>query len=245
MAGDSLLSGGVPDPVLEESLESGRIIPDVVPCLDLKVKARFALAGRPIVCGEQRALQHSQAGLQFVIDPEGASGKGQMYSVVVVDPDVPLGLGPILHYAAVNVSARGGELGASGMGAAAVLQQWEPPAPPARTGLHRYVILVYRQPGPVNFVEAKLSITKFMFDLEEWTGKLRLGDPVAASYFTCEYEPGCHASCLLSALCCAFCCWTTPSRDFHRRARESGGNTGAAPPRARRGGAPDESVHMA
>ena len=25
MAGDSLLSGGVPDPVLEESLESGRI----------------------------------------------------------------------------------------------------------------------------------------------------------------------------------------------------------------------------
>ncbi len=125
------------------------------------------------------------------------------------------------------------------------LLQEEPRPRCAPAVARRYVILVYRQPGPVNFVEAKLSITKFMFDLEEWTGKLRLGDPVAASYFTCEYEPGCHASCLLSALCCAFCCWTTPSRDFHRRARESGGNTGAAPPRARRGGAPDESVHMA
>lgn len=115
-------------------------------------------------------------------------------------------------------------------------------APPTS---HRYVILVYRQPGPVNFVEAKMAVTKYMFDLEEWTGKLRLGDPVAVTYFTCEYEPGCHAACLLSALCCAFCCWSTPSRDFHRRAKETGGYTGAAPPRARRGGGADASVHMA
>lgn len=110
--------------------------------------------------------------------------------------------------------------------------------------LRRYVVLVYRQPGPVNFVEAKLSLTKYMFDLEDWTGKLRLGDPVTATYFTCEYEPGCHAACVISTLCCAFCCWTAPSRDFHRRAKETGGDTGAAPARARRGGA-DASVHMA
>jgi len=113
-------------------------VPDCVPRITLGgVEARFELGGDPIVCGEERLPSRGKGRFQYVIDPEGRAGERALFTVLALDPDPPMGLGPIVHYAAINVSSQGGPVGPRGMGAAVVLQAWRPPAPPANTGLHR------------------------------------------------------------------------------------------------------------
>jgi hypothetical protein len=86
----------------------------------------------------------------------------------------------------------------------------------------RYVFLVYRQPSTLDFARAKSTVSKMAFDLEGWTARFGLGDPVHATYFVAGYECGCTPSTLMSLVCCAFCCWRAPSDDFHERAAAAG-----------------------
>jgi phosphatidylethanolamine-binding protein (PEBP) family uncharacterized protein len=113
-------------------------VPDVVPRIHSTVSARFQLQGEEIECGEERPPSRTHTNFRFVIDPEGKTGDRALFTLLGIDPDPPLGLGPILHYAAVNLPAQGGELGSKGMAAASVLEQWRASRPPANTGLHRY-----------------------------------------------------------------------------------------------------------
>lgn len=123
---------------VSEFLANGVIaVPDLVPRIHGTIDARFQLQGEDIDCGQERPRSRTCTNFRYVVDPEGKAGDRALFTVLAIDPDPPLGLGPIVHYAAVNLPSQGGELGRKGMAAAAVLEQWRAANPPANTGKHR------------------------------------------------------------------------------------------------------------
>ncbi|CAG9104009.1 unnamed protein product [Plutella xylostella] len=64
--------------------------------------------------------------------------------------------------------------------------------PPPGTGLHRYVFLVYKQPGKLSFDEPRLTNTsgdnRGGFSISKFAKKYNLGDPIAGNFYQAEYD---------------------------------------------------------
>lgn len=64
--------------------------------------------------------------------------------------------------------------------------------PPKGSGLHRYVFLVYKQPGLLAFDENPISnhsaVGRDKFSVKKFADKYKLGDPIAANMYQAEYD---------------------------------------------------------
>lgn len=64
--------------------------------------------------------------------------------------------------------------------------------PPKDTGLHRYVFLVYKQDGPLQFNEPAINTStiepRFHFSARNFSRKYHLGEPIAANFFQAEWD---------------------------------------------------------
>lgn len=64
--------------------------------------------------------------------------------------------------------------------------------PPKGTGLHRYVFLVYKQPGKISPDEPKLTNRsgdhRGKFSVSKFAKKYNLGDPVFGNFFQAEWD---------------------------------------------------------
>ncbi|KAH8311064.1 hypothetical protein KR044_004055 [Drosophila immigrans] len=107
------------------------------------------------------------------------------YTLLMVDPDVPSRQVPkfkeYLHWLIVNIPGNQlqmGDVRAAYVGA----------MPLKDTGLHRYVLLLYKQPDFSKFDEAKLPQQndegRIMFSTKEFAAKYKLGIPLAGNFFT-------------------------------------------------------------
>ena len=60
------------------------------------------------------------------------------------------------------------------------------------TGLHRYVLLAYKQPGKLTIEEARISnkerTGRSAFSIRNFTAKYKMGDPVAGNMFRAQYD---------------------------------------------------------
>ncbi|XP_047999604.1 phosphatidylethanolamine-binding protein 1-like [Leguminivora glycinivorella] len=63
---------------------------------------------------------------------------------------------------------------------------------PQGTGLHRYVFLVYQQPGKLNFDEPRLPNTsgdnRGGFSIHKFATKYGLGNPIAGNFYQAEWD---------------------------------------------------------
>lgn len=88
------------------------------------------------------------------ISIEWPAEKDSLYTLVLTDPDAPSRLQPKYrewhHWLVVNIP--GNDI-ASGE----TLSEYVGSGPPKGTGLHRYVMLVYKQPGRITPNETKLT----------------------------------------------------------------------------------------
>ncbi|KAJ8917431.1 hypothetical protein NQ315_005478 [Exocentrus adspersus] len=60
------------------------------------------------------------------------------------------------------------------------------------SGLHRYIFLVFEQPGKVSFEEANdplADVHRLSFSVKRFSKKYNLGKPLAGNYFQAEWEP--------------------------------------------------------
>lgn len=107
----------------------------------------------------------------------------------LVDPDAPSRKNPKFrewhHWLVVNIPgndiSKGEELSAYiGSG------------PPKDTGLHRYVFLIYKQPGKLTCDENHLpnnsGANRGGWKAREFAGKYNLGNPVAGNFYLAEYD---------------------------------------------------------
>nr|XP_019537111.2 protein D2-like [Aedes albopictus] len=73
-----------------------------------------------------------------------------------------------------------------------VLSEYIGAAPPKKTGLHRYVFLVYQQNGRLSCGETRLSNRSSQgrgkFSIQKFSEKYQLGIPVAGNFFQAQFD---------------------------------------------------------
>ena len=94
---------------------------------------------------------------------------GQFYTFVMVDPDAPSRANPILgafkHWMVMNIPG-------ANLAKGETLAPFRGSAPPDGTGLHRYIFLVYKQPGYLKHLAEKYN----------------LGQPIAGNFYVAQSD---------------------------------------------------------
>lgn len=111
------------------------------------------------------------------------------YFLSMVDPDAPSRKEPkareINHWAVGNVL--GNDL-SSGL----VLVGYRGSGPPEGTGLHRYIFLVYEQPGKIEFEEKPIAKDeregRWNFSIRKFAQKYQLGKPLFGNYYEAQFD---------------------------------------------------------
>lgn len=111
------------------------------------------------------------------------------YVLAMTDPDAPSRKEPKFrewhHWLVGNIP--GGNVAAG-----ETLSQYVGSGPPPDTGLHRYVFLVYQQPGKLNFDEPRLTNTsadnRGGFSIAKFAAKYNLGDPISGNFYQAKYD---------------------------------------------------------
>jgi len=111
------------------------------------------------------------------------------YTLCMTDPDAPSRKEPKFreyqHYLVVNIPGADVSKGE-------VLSDYVGAGPPKGTGLHRYVYLVYKQPGKVTCNEPKLSKrngdNRSNFKIRNFAKKYNLGSPISGNLFQAQWD---------------------------------------------------------
>lgn len=74
-----------------------------------------------------------------------------------------------------------------------VLSEYIGSGPPPDTGLHRYVFLVYEQPGRINFSDVKKlknnsADNRGGFSIRKFAEKYKLGQPICGNLYQAKYD---------------------------------------------------------
>ncbi|XP_076060890.1 protein D3-like [Oratosquilla oratoria] len=116
---------------------------------------------------------------------------GSLYTLCMTDPDAPSRESPKYrewhHWLVVNVPGTNVDQGET-------LSQYVGSGPPKGTGLHRYVYLVFKQPGQLSCDEPKLTNTsgdhRGCFSIKKFASKYNL-KLVAGNFYQAEYDSYC------------------------------------------------------
>ncbi|XP_033211166.1 protein D2-like [Belonocnema kinseyi] len=111
------------------------------------------------------------------------------YTLMMTDPDAPSRTNPtyreFLHWLVGNIP---GDHISKGK----ILAPYVGSGPPKGSGLHRYVFLVYKQPGQINFEEFQLTSNgkegRRKFSAKNFSEKYQLGDPIAGNMFQAQWD---------------------------------------------------------
>ncbi|XP_041455345.1 protein D2-like isoform X2 [Lytechinus variegatus] len=114
-----------------------------------------------------------------------------LYTVIMTDPDAPSRADPKFrewrHWVVVNVPGIDVSKGL-------VYAPYIGSGPPKGTGLHRYVFLVYKQPGELQLQDPLLQRTikdRGATKTREFVTKYNLGTPVAGNFYQAEWDDYC------------------------------------------------------
>ncbi|XP_074597778.1 protein D3-like [Brevipalpus obovatus] len=117
---------------------------------------------------------------------------GSYYTLCMTDPDPPSRQDPkfreMLHWLVVNIPAGSPPDANKGK----TLTHYAGSGPPQGTGLHRYVYLVYKQPGLIQPDEKVTSNRsregRRNFKIRDFAKKYNLGQPIAGNYYVAQYD---------------------------------------------------------
>ncbi|KAI8465200.1 MAG: phosphatidylethanolamine-binding protein [Monoraphidium minutum] len=185
--GRRLLPGGAPRAAAPPLSDGGRAaLVDAAGCNASQLVGgaalRVQLAGGKAPLAEGAVIKPSEAAAQPAVTVTAPG----LYSLVLVDPDAPAPDNPSarswLHWMLVNCKAP-----AAGAGACQELTPYAPPTPPK--GRHRYVLLVYLQPGGAA-VTAAAPAQRAKFSAHDWSEGLwgAGATPAALTYFEAAPE---------------------------------------------------------
>lgn len=110
----------------------------------------------------------------------------QYYLLVMTDHDTPEVVREVKHWLVGNIKGNDlstGEIFAEYLGS----------GPPKGTGLHKYIFLVYKQPGKIEFQEPPKSThnsrnNRLKFSVKNFAKKYNLGDPIAGNYYKAQWD---------------------------------------------------------
>ncbi|XP_054157291.1 protein D3-like [Oppia nitens] len=114
---------------------------------------------------------------------------GAYYTLVMTDPDAPSRTDPqygqVKHWLTINIPGTDISQGHA-------LAEYIGSGPPPESGLHRYIFLVYKQPGVFQTDEKPVTNRsregRMKWDVREWAKNHNLGEPVACNYYQAQYD---------------------------------------------------------
>ncbi|XP_002737060.1 protein D2-like [Saccoglossus kowalevskii] len=115
--------------------------------------------------------------------------EGSFYTLLMTDPDAPSRENPKFrewhHWLVVNIPGCDVDKGETVMG-------YVGSGPPPETGLHRYIYLVYKQKGKIQYTDPVKSATcgdgRGGQKARDVAAKYNLGEPVAVNLYQAEWD---------------------------------------------------------
>ncbi|EFA04147.2 protein D2 [Tribolium castaneum] len=168
-----------------EAFTKSQIAPDVVHVAPSKLlKVEYKKTNKEVHLGNELAPKdvRDAPSVTYSGDPHA------FYTLVMTDPDAPSRKNPKAkewnHWLVGNIPG-------SDLSKAQVLTEYVGAGPPKDTGLHRYVFLLYKQPGKITFQEEHKSNTngnRAKFSTENFAKKYGLGNPVAGNFYQAKFD---------------------------------------------------------
>lgn len=167
-------------------MEEAGIIPDVIDTPPKNTITIVYLGDKSVNLGNEL----TPADVKEAPSVNWEADSSAYYTLAMVDPDAPSRAQPkfreVNHWLVVNI--QGNDLNSGD-----VITGYLGSGPPKGTGLHRYVFLIYKQGGKVNFDEPKTSSTsrahRFNFSIRKFAQKYNLGEAVAGNFYVAQWDP--------------------------------------------------------
>ncbi|XP_055586703.1 protein D2-like isoform X2 [Uranotaenia lowii] len=121
--------------------------------------------------------------VKWTAEPNG------LYTLCMTDPDAPSRTAPKFrewhHWLVVNIPGCAIDRGE-------LLSEYIGAGPPKKTGLHRYVFLVYKQNERLNCTEKRLNNRNLQgrgkFSIRKFSQKYHLSGPLAGNFFQAQFQ---------------------------------------------------------
>jgi len=173
---------------VDKAMENEHIVPDVIvvaPKTFLRVNYQSGV----------RATLGNELTPTQVKDQPSVAWNGDhhsFYTICLTDPDIP-------SRAAANRNDRSewhhwlvGNIPGTNLSEGVTLTAYVGSGTPPKTGLHRYVFLVYKQPSKLTFDEPRISNRtaekRDKFSIHKFALKYNLGTPVAGNFYQAQYD---------------------------------------------------------
>ncbi|KAG0209296.1 hypothetical protein BGX28_010399 [Mortierella sp. GBA30] len=170
------------------ALNQDGIIPDVIDSFRSKTMLAISYGtNKEVVLGNKLAVKDTQHAPQVSFEPDSP---GDKYTLIMTDPDAPSRNDPknreYRHWVISNVSGSSDFQPAS-LSQGSVLTEYMGPAPPAGSGPHRYVFLLYKQKPSSDVValSTPLTTSRGKFKAKQFSTHTNL-ELVGANYFFAE-----------------------------------------------------------
>lgn len=173
--------------LVESSFKTHQIVPDVVDSAPKYCAEVVYPSGIIIVFHGDELKPLEVKDIPAII--AWPSEAGAMYTLLFVDPDAPSRadphLGQFLHWGVVNISGNDITSGDT-------IAQFIGSGPPADSGLHRYVYLVYKQSGKINWTKERITdrsaVGRGNFKARDFAKEHNLGELVAGSLYQAQFD---------------------------------------------------------
>ncbi|XP_023947602.1 protein D3 isoform X2 [Bicyclus anynana] len=167
------------------AFKSSKIVPDVVDSPpDSTIELNYPSGAKADLGNELTPTQvKDQPTVSFAADP------GSYYTLIFTDPDNYDGPELVYrewhHWLVVNIPG-------SNLSEGEVLSGYIGSGPPEGTGIHRYVYILFKQPGKLSFDEKKLDNKsvdgRAAFSTKKFAEKYNLGAPVAGNFYRAQFD---------------------------------------------------------
>ncbi|XP_033211338.1 protein D2-like isoform X2 [Belonocnema kinseyi] len=171
---------------MTEALKTNEVIPDVVDTVPAEI-VEVTYPNNLKLDQIGKVLTPTQVKDQPAVKWNAESSS--FYTLCMTDPDAPSRKEPKFrewhHWLVGNIPGNDVQKGET-------LSEYVGSGPPEGTGLHRYVFLVYKQPGKVTFDAKRLTNksgdNRGGFSIKKFAAKHNLGDPIAGNMYQAEWD---------------------------------------------------------
>lgn len=170
---------------LEKAMQKHCIIPDVIDTAPSQILEITFPSGAKVDQGNIIAPTEAKD----IPSVKWKCDSNVFHTLCKTDPDAPSRKDPQFrewhHWLVVNIPGDQVSKGET-------LSEYIGAGPPKGTGLHRYVYLVYKQPGKLSFKERKLTnqsgTRRGKFSIKNFAIKYKLGHPIAGNFYQAEFD---------------------------------------------------------
>ncbi|KAG0297289.1 hypothetical protein BGZ96_007026 [Linnemannia gamsii] len=176
------------DQATEAALRQDGIIPDVLDSFQSKTLLMVSFgSNKEVALGNKLTVQETQHAPQVSFQAESP---GDQYTLIMTDPDAPSRNDPKMreyrHWVVANISGTS-DFQPANVSQGAVVSPYMGPAPPAGSGPHRYIFLLYKQTPSTNVsaLTTPLAPQRQGFKAKQFSSQAHL-ELVGANYFFAE-----------------------------------------------------------